>query len=548
MTHFTLNSFGGSIPRMEPHLLPRGAARRALDCKLTSGALASWREAEHIRDVPEGTTTSTLFDCCWLDFESCVDTALGPVLCKQLFVTGSHDYPVMMEFDEECEATVERLGVPCANAAPSVLVGALDPDRSSPKDVEGRSYAYQYVNARGLRGALSKASPPELVHDGQSVVVSGWEVPDASWGVTHVRIYRAVSSVGASMPTIENTMQNSLDTAWMLVEQVPIDAVSYTDTSYNEVLAIALEEDVVLPPPAELRGITHIASMNALAGYVGNRIYFSENNHYHDWPHYHDLDDNICGIVESNGTIYVATDGSPYAIPAVANCEDAACRQPVRLPVPYPMIGCGNRRMAALPQGAVYPSHNGLVALAGTNSPTLLTHGLYAPDDWQRLLPDTVTPVRHGGKLFVFARGGAFVLTLANGAEAGWALDNHSELSDTDVLDAFESRNGDLYLVKDSGIWRWDRGTTLRTHRWESPEFVTPTEVNFAAGHIRMKGGPERMVLSVDEEVYEDRPVYSSRQFRLPNWATGTRWSIVLEGTAQVTLFSQATSMAQLSA
>ena len=551
MTVRTVNRFSGSTPRLAPHLLGDAAAGVALDCKFWHGTLDSWREPLLAHTTVEGTRSSILFDCCWLDFDSCVDTALGPVTCRQLFATGLSDYPypVSIEFPDPeapCEPLIRRLGVPCGDAAPEVLAGARDPARSADKDIEGRTYAYQYVNATGLRGALSRASQAQLLYDGQSVVISGWPVPDASWGVTSVAIYRAVSSTGVSMSQI--AADNAADTTWMEVGVVPIGAVSFTDSKYNDELLNALEEDVVLPPPDGLRGIVHVSSMNSLAGFVGNRIYFSENNSYHDWPYYHDLDDNICGIVENNGAVYVATDGAPYVLQAAVDCKNAGCRQPTKLPVKYPMVGCGNRRMAALPQGVVYPSHDGLVALSGNNAPTLLTHALYAQDDWHALFPETVTPVAHGGKLFVFARGGSFVLTLAGGSEASWPLDSHSSLSDVDVLDAFTSRNGDLYLVKPLGVWQWDRGDTIRPHQWTSPEWVTPVPTNFGASHMWFKNGAEQVTFEVDGREILDRPVYSSRVFRLPNWAVGTRWQVTIKGTGQVSLFSMATSMKELSA
>lgn len=544
MTVRTVNRFSGSTPRLAPHLLGEAAAGVALDCKFWHGTLDSWREPAFIREIPAGTATSYLFDCCWLDYDSCVDMALGPVTCRQLFATGISGlpYPVRIEFGEDCAPAVTRLGVPCGDTAPSVVAGAATAD----KDVEGRTYAYQYMNAEGLRGALSRASEAGLMYDGQAVVVSGWPVPDASWGVTDVVIYRAVSATGASMAQI--TADNSADTVWMEVGQTAVGSPSFTDRLYNDELLNALEEDIVLPPPADLRGIVHIGTMNALAGFVGNRIYFSENNSYHDWPYYHDLDDNICGIVENNGLVYVATDGAPYVLPAAVDCKNAGCRQPVKLPVKYPMVGCGNRRMAAIPQGVVYPTHDGLVALAGNSAPTLLTHPLYAPDDWQALFPETVTPIAHGGKLYVFARGGSFVLTLAGGSEAGWAFDSHSSLSDTDVFDAFTSRNGDFYLVKPTGVWQWDRGDTMRPHQWTSPEWVQASPTNFAAVNMWFENGAERVRITADGREVVDRQVLSSRVFTLPNWAMGTRWQVTLRGTGQVGLYSMATSMKELSA
>lgn len=545
MPAFTVNRFGGSMPRMAPHLLPGSAGEVAQDCKLWHGRLESWREPREVRQADPATLTSYLYECCWLDFGSCVDVAVGPVNCRKVFTTGQEDWPAVIEVvpttENPCATVLRRLGVPCADAAPSVVAAG----GGAPKDSEGRSYAYLYVNSAGERGALSKGSEPVVMRDGQTAVISGWAVPDASWGVTQVEIYRTVS--GYQPPGKE--AGNVLDTTWMLVGSAAIGAASFVDNVRNELLISALEEDLADPPPADLRGIVHIDGMNCLAGFVGKRIYFSENNSYHQWPYFLDLDDNVKGLGQSNGILYAATDGHPYAISAAVDCKNAGCRDAVRLPISYPMVGWGNRRIAALPQGVVYPSHNGLVVLAGRNEPGLLTHPLYAPDDWQKLEPQTVTPVVHEGKLFVFARSGAFVLTLPNGPEASWPLDLHSTLSDRGVLDAFVSRQGDLYLLmEDARILQWDRGAVMRPHKWVSAEFVTPLAVNFGAAHLFHQGGNESVTITNDKRQVFQRQVSTSRAFRLPNWLSGTRWKLTLEGTSSVSLISVAPSMQELGA
>jgi len=538
MAAYTIKRFGGSTPRMAGHLLGETTAGLALDCKLWHGTLESWREPLHIRDLEPGVRTTALVDCCWVDFNSNVDLAYGPVTCKKLFSTGAEDWPAVHEFDEECNMTVRRLGVPCAYKAPVVFGGS-----ASGKSTEGRSYAYQYRNAAKERGALSMASAAKLVTDGQSLVISGWDVPDASWGITHVRIYRAVAGHQTGREP-----GNVLDTVWMFVGEAAIGAPSFTDNKFNEDLIEALEEDVADPPPADLRGMIWIESMNALAGFVGKRVYFSENNSYHQWPYFIDLDDNVCALAESNGTIYAATDGSPYAITGAVDCANAGCRKAVRLPANYPMVGCGNRRMASMPQGAVYPTHDGLVALSGASVPVLLTQPLYAPDDWHQLYPESVIPVHFNGRLFVFARERGFVLTLGNGSESGWPLDGHSELSDHDVTDAFVSRTGDFFIVKSDAIYQWDRGPILRPHRWWSPELVAPTMLNFGAARLWHERGEETVKITVDGRTALARGVVSARVFRLPMWAEGSVWRVELYGTAKVKLFSMATSMKELGA
>lgn len=547
MPAYTVKRFGGSMPRLAEHLLGADNAAEARDCKLWHGRLESWREPRVVRTTEAGVGTTFLHECCWLDFTGCVDVAEGPVNCRRLFTTGDLAYPAVIEFTptelDPCLHTTRRLGVPCGAAAPSVVYGSLAGTHE--KDTEGRSYAYQYVNSASERGELSMASPVEQARDGQPALVSGWAIPDASWGITEVWIYRTVS--GYQAPGKEGG--NILDTTWMLVAKVAIGAGSYLDTQRNEMLVEALEEDIAPPPPENLRGIIHIDSMNSLAGFVGRRIYFSENNSYHQWPYHIDLDDNVKGLAESNGLIYAVTDGAPYVIAGAVDCKSAGCRDAIKLPGIFPLTGGGNRRVAATPQGVVYPTHDGLVALNGRSPPILLTHPLYAADDWQKLGPQTVTPVAHQGKLFVFARGGAFVLTMPGGAEGGWPLDLHSSLSDTDVRDAFVARTGELYLLYlDGEVAQWDRGDTLRPHRWVSPEVVTDVPVNFAAAHLQNQLAEESVTITVSGRAAYIRPVPSARVFRLPAWMEGTRWQVKLEGTAVVRLFSMATSMKELGA
>lgn len=547
MPAYTVKRFGGSTPRLAAHLLGADNAGEARDCKLWHGKLESWREPRVVREVDEAVRTTYLAECCWLDFDSCVDIAVGPVNCRRLFTTGDQPWPAIVELtpteEDPCAQTIRRLGVPCGAEAPSVLYGALT--GTAEKDTEGRSYAYQYVNAAGERGELSMASPVEQARDGQPAIVSGWAIPDASWGITEVWIYRTVS--GYQPPGKE--AGNVLDTTWMLVAKVAIGAVSFNDTLRNEVLIDALEEDIAPPPPEGLQGIIYIESMNSLAGFIGRRVYFSENNSYHQWPYHIDLDDNIKGLAESNGLIYAATDGAPYVIAGAVDCKNAGCRDAIRLPGSFPMAGGGNRRMAATPQGVVYPHRDGLIALNGRSAPSLLTHPLYAPDDWQRLIPASLTPIAHQGKLFVFGRGGSFVLTLPGGAEGGWPLDLHSTLSDTEVRHAFVARTGELYLLQlDGQVVQWDHGNTLRPHKWISPEIVTDVPVNFAAAHLQNLMAEESVTITVSGRASYIRPVLSPRVFRLPAWMEGTRWRVTLEGTASVSLFSMATSMKELGA
>ena len=114
---FTINRFKGSVPRLADHLGQKTGASLAIDCDFSSGCLDSFREPSPYRTVAEGTKATFQHECCWHDFKGCVDMAYGSVTCKQAFVTGAEDYPLVLTVstDDEgnCVTKTRRLGLPC---------------------------------------------------------------------------------------------------------------------------------------------------------------------------------------------------------------------------------------------------------------------------------------------------------------------------------------------------------------------------------------------------------------------------------------------------
>lgn len=569
MPSIAVNSFAGSIPRLEPHLLPASAAAKALDCRLDNGSLSSWREPIVVQTLAEPENASFLLqkpDCEeWVQVEIPSDAAKAagedcewePVAAwwavAETFalVTGPFKLPQTFMWDTSAEEWQWKgpLKAPPALDAPAVTASGFVGTYS--KDTEERAYAYQVRNEFGQWSALSPAVTT-LANEGDVMTLSvPSSVSSYAWGIYGVRWYRTVASVGGSMPTLANTMENVMDTQWLRVAEFSAQGAGFT-WSDNGVLNLdlfhGLEEDIVIDPADALSGITEVKSMRCFAGFVGKRLYFSENNSPSNWPHYLVLDDSICGLVESNGLLYVATSGHPYVVSAVADEEGASNRSAIRLPVALPYAGCGQKGLVALPQGAAYVSHDGLVGIAGTSSPTLITQGLYSAKQWQQMVPQSLKLAFHKGKVFCFGIRRSFAMTISGSAESAWSMDSHTELSDTDVDDVFTTAQGNLFLRKGADIFQWDAGLSYREHLWESREFVAPAELNFGAGHARVRAGAETLKVFADGREVLNRPVYQPTQFRLPNWAVGTRWSFTLSGIGEVNLVSLATSMRELTA
>ena len=522
----TTTSFAGSTPRRASHLVPTGQARKAVDCRLWHGTLQAWREPRPVRTLGENTkSVYQAYNCCWLESTTCASFAQGAVETQHVFATNYNGlpYPVRIVTDDVCEPQVYRLGLPCPETAPDVLAATTLSKASAP-----RQYIIQYEDSFGNRSAGSPPSAQVIVTDGAGVLLSGWALPAGDWDIQHLIILR--STPGFDSAFAED--KNEQDATWMEVAKIPATQSAYTDYINDIDLYDAMQQDAPRPPPAGLQGLTWVQSMNCLVGFVGNKLYFSSNNQYHDWQADLTLDDNIRGIVESNDIIYVATDGHPYVIGGAVDCKAAGCREVVRMPQPLPLVGSGARGIIATPNGAVYATHQGLAMMSGKGAPLILTAALYAEDDWQKLHPDTAVLAYFEGKLFAFMRKGGFCITVKDGAGTGIDSDVHTELS-LRPAEAFVSRSGRLYFRTGALLSEWDRGAQLMPYRYESGTAVASVPLNFAAAQIRLDAGEVRVQMYADDVLALDETALKSTVFSLPQWvAQEFRW--VLTGTATV--------------
>lgn len=534
------SSFSGSTPRRADHLTPIGQAVKALDCRLSDGSLDSWREPRHIDTVPANTkSVYQAFNCCWLQSTKCASWAEGSVEQRHVFATQYNDfgYPVRIVLGDMCEPTVLRLGLPCPTDR-IVATAATTFNKGS----ASRQYLFQYEDSLGNFSSASEPSETVVVQEGGAVQLSGWAVPTGGWDIQKIRIYRSVAGIE------ETAFQESalkIDSAWMLVATIPSTQASYTDTKYDADLIEALGEDEVEPPPAGLRGMTWIRTMNCLAGFVGRELFFTENNSYHNWAYKIKVDDTVKAIVESGDWIYVATDGAPYVIKRETNCENAGCRNAIRMPEPLPLVGGGFRSMIAIPSGALYPTHSGLVYMSANKAPVILTAKHYAPEDWQELHPDTAKLGYHEGLVFAFFRRGAFCMAVQDGAGTAAETEQHTELS-LKPDEIFTSRLGRLYLRFGTDVKEWNRGSEKMPHRYESGENLAGVPFNFGAVQVLMELGVETLQVFVEGDEVLNETIYKKEHFPLPLWATGQEWRWVLTGTANVKMVGLAPSSKEL--
>lgn len=142
------NSFRGEAPRLTPRELPENAAQSAVNARLQSGDLESWRQFVLAKSLanPDDVETIYLLNDQWLSWSADVDVArgvipgdntyrvylTGPDLYEQprftnyaLATTGAEPYPV----------ATRPLGVPAPDAQPTLVAGVSSQPTSTTIEV-----------------------------------------------------------------------------------------------------------------------------------------------------------------------------------------------------------------------------------------------------------------------------------------------------------------------------------------------------------------------------------------------------------------------------
>lgn len=140
----TIDSFRGEVPRLTPRALPENAAQAAVNCKLLSGDLESWRQFLNVKSLAHAGDVETIYllNDKWLSWPEQVDVARGLIpgdasfrtylTAPQLYgsprftnyalaTTGPEPYPVL----------TRPLGVPAPDAPPTVAVVVADDPQSN---------------------------------------------------------------------------------------------------------------------------------------------------------------------------------------------------------------------------------------------------------------------------------------------------------------------------------------------------------------------------------------------------------------------------------
>lgn len=550
-------NFKGLAPRYDIHLLGDGFATTAKDVNLWHGTLRPFREKKLCREIKK-TTKSVFYDnCCWKEFDKCVEFTRLNTSCARQVVTGLFDYPAT-SCSDECNPRWIRLGLPSPGTSPTVeRLDPLEGKKScyAPNLIDSieykratRTYVYTYVNSCCDEGPPSYPTETLDVDDGGRVMLSGFNTPSAEYDVKSIRIYRLASGFDINNTSIENfniDETNALSD-YYLVDEIPVGTAAYIDDKLDYELGYAMETQEYVAPPKDLRGVISVDGTQ-LAGITGgNKIRFSTPNFPHAWQEADELTvpDQIQALVEFKSDIIVLTCGALYKVEPIEDCKTVGCRKVTKTLEDYPLISCcGGHGYALTPKGVVFASIDGLILTDGVQA-TNITSPYFARDDWQALHPDRMSVAYNRDSVYFFSDVAGYCLQFPV-SMTEWENSNLIELSDRPEY-AF-GENDELYLVEKGAVYRWDRGDTYRPYHWVSKKEISPTQINFAGAKVsRYNNGDVTFKFIGDDILIKEYSPLRTEKFRLPSGRRDIEFQVDLKGTAEVYQVEISTSYREL--
>ena len=566
MAYFKRDRFSGIAPGVSPRLLAEQFAQTAQNLDFESGRLNPVTADSDTFTLANSVRRSIFFyrDTNWLQWDDDdVFAVEGPIpadTLDRLYWTGE-DYPrigtaTTIVAGSSYPQASYRLGVPApANAPGTTKTGTAD-DTQTPDDV---SYVYTFVTAFGEEGPPSPASTAFERTDTETVTVSvpSSDHPNGNYNFgtgAKKRIYRS------------NT--GSTNTQFQFLAEIPFTTTSYSDTTSSFALGEVLpsgtwigppDDDTSLYPDGPLTGLTPVAN-GVFAGFTGKRLCLSEPFLPHAWPidYRITLEEDIVAIGSVSNGVVALTDGAPYFVTGV----DPSAMTAVKLDIAQACVNA--RSVVDMGDYLLYAGPDGLVAVSGGQG-EVVTNGLISVKQWNDdFNPTTYRAFKHENTYVAFWSGGGFVYDPRAGEAA------LSTLSYTgDVRGGFTNpKDGELYIIVGNKIKKYRGGTTNKTLKWKSKQYVTPKPVSMGWVSVHAQAYPVTVRVWADgTQIAVYSLSYSSNTYTqtvtVPSGAsTGTLrepimrlpavvaqvWEVEVEGSVQIDEVCLAQSMDEIAA
>lgn len=326
--------------------------------------------------------------------------------------------------------------------------------QSTDEAADTRAYVVTFISdlddgsGKVQEGPPSLPTPLKSVAPGSTVNLNIPLPPvDPSAGSYHItgrRIYRTITDDTGT--AVYHFVGEVLDT----VTGTFADDVTDTIAAANEILP----SEGWVAPPHDLQGLIELPG-GVLAGFHGNEVCMCVPYQPHAWPlkYRQTTHAPIVGIGAFGSSVLVTTTGRPEIItgpePGATSSDWAELTEPC----------FAKRGVVDMGYAIVYPAPAGLM-LVSAGQTGIITADLFTEEQWRALKPET----------FIAARWGDLYVCFYDDADdttpSGFIFDPKNRADRLTFLDlaATEAWNdpatGDLYIVVDGDVRKWNTGTS----------------------------------------------------------------------------------------
>jgi len=566
MAYFKRDRFSGIAPGVSPRLLAEQFAQTAENVDFESGRLTPVTSDSDTFTLTNTARRSIFFyrDTNWLQWnDDGVSVVEGPIpadTLDRLYWTGE-DYPRMgtastIVAGSSYPNASYRLGVPAPANAPTITKAGTADDTQTPDDV---AYVYTFVTAFGEEGPPSPASNVLERTNTETITIPlpSSDHPNGNYNFgtgAKKRIYRS------------NT--GSTNTTFQFVAEVSFATTTYDDSSESFALGEVLpsgtwigppDDDTSLYPDGPLVGLIAVAN-GVFAGFTGKRLCLSEPFLPHAWPidYRITLEEDIVAIGSVTNGIVALTDGAPYFVTGV----DPSAMTAVKLDIAQACVN--DKSVVDMGEYLLYAGPDGLVAVSGGQG-EVASNGLISVKQWNDdFNPTTYRAFRHENTYVAFWNGGGFVYDPRAGEAA------LSNLSYTGEVRGgyMHPKDGELYIIVGNKIKKYRGGSTNKTLKWKSKQYVTPKPVSMGWVSVHAQDYPVTVRVWADgTKIAEYSLSYSNNVYTqtvtVPSGAsTGTLrepimrlpatvaqvWEVEVEGAVEIDEVCLAQSMDEIAA
>lgn len=458
----TISQFIGEIPTITPRLLPDSAAQVAKNCKLVNGSIVPLCYSADYRVLADKNIFFYKHGSTWFEYNKIVDVVNAPIAKNRLYVTGDGSPKIV---------TDASVIYPLAVKAPPTPLTAV---ASGTLDVAAQQtivYSYTYLTSYDEESEPAPLSNEVVRSPGMEVTLTGFVAPPTDRNYNRIRLYRSQTS-----------LSGSTELYFIAEIALPVPSPSYIDLPEESPIQEVIGTMYYNAPPDDLQGIIALPN-GMMAGFAGNKLYFSEPYLPHAWPEKYIQTTNydIVGLGAFGRSIVIMTKGTPYIATGIT--PDAMAMELIE--VNYPCIN--KRGIVDLGYAVAYPSSDGLV-LVSPDGAKIVTRQLFTRHQWQQLNPETMIASQYDGRYVACY---SYVDRAGVTQRGTMIIDMTGEqafLTRTDFYTNYmfhEPGTGRLYVLDGDKAKQWDApNMPYMQMEWRSKQIILDGPINMGASMI----------------------------------------------------------------